>query len=89
MEQELYTFPKHLSIPSVLSDVRVTRSLVLCVCFVDCHSTGPRLVILLSVILLFLVLRLIYFVNCNNSVPCLLILLTFLKHLLIMLILLS
>ena len=34
MEEELLTLPEHLSSPS-LSDVRVTRSLVLCVCFVD------------------------------------------------------
>jgi hypothetical protein len=35
VEQELLTFPEHMSSPSVLSDVRVTRSLDLCVCFVD------------------------------------------------------
>jgi hypothetical protein len=35
MEQELFTFPEHLSPPSVFSMVSVTRSLVLCVCFVD------------------------------------------------------
>jgi hypothetical protein len=35
VEQEL-TLPEHLSSPSVLSGVRVTRSLVLYVCFVDC-----------------------------------------------------
>ena len=35
VEQELLTFPEHLSSPSVLSDVCVTRSLVLCVFFVD------------------------------------------------------
>ena len=34
VEEELLTLPEHLSSPS-LSDVRVTRSLVLCVCFVD------------------------------------------------------
>jgi hypothetical protein len=33
MEQELPTLPKHLSSSSVLSGVRVIRSLVLCVCF--------------------------------------------------------
>jgi hypothetical protein len=36
MEQELLTLPEHLSSPPVFSGVRVTRSLVLCVCFVDC-----------------------------------------------------
>ena len=35
MEQELFTLPEHLSSPPVFSGVRVTRSLVLCVCFVD------------------------------------------------------
>ena len=36
VEQELFTLLEHLSSPSVFSGVRVTRSLVLCVCFVDC-----------------------------------------------------
>ena len=35
LEQELLTPPEHLSSPTALSGVRVTRSLVLCVCFVD------------------------------------------------------
>jgi hypothetical protein len=35
VEQELLTFPGHLSSPPGFSGVRVTRSLVLCVCFVD------------------------------------------------------
>ena len=35
MEQGLPTFPEHMSSPPVFSVVRVTRSLVLCVCFVD------------------------------------------------------
>ena len=35
MEQELLTLPEHLSSPAVFSGVRVTRSLVVCVCFVD------------------------------------------------------
>ena len=34
-EQELLTFSEHLSSSPVFSGVRVTRSLVLCVCFVD------------------------------------------------------
>jgi hypothetical protein len=34
-EQELHTLPEHLSSPPVFSGVRVTRSLVLYVCFVD------------------------------------------------------
>ena len=35
VEQELLTHPEHLSSPQVFRVVRVTRSLVLCVCFVD------------------------------------------------------
>jgi hypothetical protein len=42
VEQELLTLPEHLSSPLVLSGVRVTRNLVLCVCFVDrCLSFWP------------------------------------------------
>ena len=35
VEQELLTLPEHLHSPPVFSVVRVTRSLVLCICFVD------------------------------------------------------
>jgi hypothetical protein len=35
VEQELLTLLEHLSSPTVFSGVRVTRSLVLCVYFVD------------------------------------------------------
>ena len=35
VEQELLTLPEHLSLPPVFSGVRVTRSLVVYVCFVD------------------------------------------------------
>jgi hypothetical protein len=35
VEQELLIIPEHMSAPQVFSGVRVTRSLVLCVCFVD------------------------------------------------------
>jgi hypothetical protein len=35
VEQELLTIPKHVSSLPVFSGVHVTRSLVLCVCFVD------------------------------------------------------
>jgi len=42
VEQELFTFPEHLSSPPVFSGGRITRSLVLCVCFVDrCLSFCP------------------------------------------------
>ena len=35
VEQELLTLPEHLSSSPVFSEIRVTRSLVLYVCFVD------------------------------------------------------
>jgi hypothetical protein len=35
VNQELSTLPEHMSSPPVFSGVRNTRSLVLCVCFVD------------------------------------------------------
>jgi hypothetical protein len=35
VEQGLLTLPEHLSSPPVLSEISVTISLVLCVCFVD------------------------------------------------------
>jgi hypothetical protein len=42
VEQELLTLSEHLSSPSVISGVRVTRSWVLYVCFVDrCLSFCP------------------------------------------------
>ena len=42
VEQEIPTLPEHPSTPLVFSGVRVTRSLVLCVCFVDlCLSFCP------------------------------------------------
>ena len=52
MEHELLTLPEHVSSPTVLSGVRVTRSLILCVCFVDrCLSFVIfRLAIVLSVL---------------------------------------
>ena len=39
VEQDLLTIPEHTRSPLVVSGVRVTRSLALCVCFVDrCFS---------------------------------------------------
>ena len=35
VEEELPSIPEHLSSPLAFSGVRVTRFLVLCVCFVD------------------------------------------------------
>ena len=52
VEQELLTLPEHMSSPPVFSGVRVTRSLVLCVCFVNC----PFVLFLLAIVL-FVLLR--------------------------------
>ena len=58
MEPVLPTIPEHLSSPLVFSGVRVTRSLVLCVCFVDrylsiCTFSFGRCVICSSSIYIF------------------------------------
>jgi len=54
MEQELLTLHKHLISPPIFSGVRVTRSLVLCVCSVDhCPFVLFLLAIVLSVLLRF------------------------------------
>ena len=53
VEQELLIRPEHLSSSPVFSRVRVTRSLVLCVCFVDTCLSFFLLAIVLSVLLLF------------------------------------
>ena len=54
MEQELLTLPENLSSPPVFSAVRVTRSLILYVCFVD--RVCP-FVLFLSAIVLSVLLR--------------------------------
>ena len=36
VEQELLTLPEHMSSPPIFSEIHVTRSLILCVYFVDC-----------------------------------------------------
>ena len=53
VEQELLALPEHVSSPPVFSGIRVTRSLVLSVCFVDsCLSFCTfHLAIVLSVLL--------------------------------------
>ena len=52
VEQELFTLPEHLSSPPAFSGVRVTRSLVLYVCFVDrCLSFCTFFTIVLSILL--------------------------------------
>ncbi len=35
VERKLFSLPKHIGLPPDFSGVRVTRSSVLCVCFVD------------------------------------------------------
>jgi hypothetical protein len=51
VEQEIPTLPEHPSSPPVFSWVRVSRSLVLWVCFVDCCLSFFLLAIVLSVFL--------------------------------------
>jgi len=55
VEQELLSLPEHLNSPPVFRGVCVTRSLVLCVCFVDRFLSFVlfRLAIVLSVLLRF------------------------------------
>ena len=51
MQRELITLPEHLSSLPFFSGVRVTRPLVLCVCFVDrCSFVLFLLAIVLSVL---------------------------------------
>jgi hypothetical protein len=73
MEQELLTLPKHLSSPPIFSGVRVTRSLVLCVCSVDrCPFVLFLLAIVLSVLLLAIVLSVLLLLAIVLSVLLLL-----------------
>ena len=53
VEQELPTFPEHMSTPPVFSGVRVTQSLVLWVCFVNRCLSLFLFVIVLSVLFRF------------------------------------
>ena len=50
VDQELLTLPEHLSSPSVFSGFPVTRSLVLCVCFVD-RCLSCYILFLLAIVL--------------------------------------
>jgi hypothetical protein len=58
VEQELLTLPEHLRLPPVFSGVRVTRSLVLFVCFVDRS---------LSFVLFLLTIVLSVLLRCTDS----------------------
>jgi hypothetical protein len=49
LELELPRLPEHLSLSPVISGVRVTRSIVLCVCFVD--VVCPFALFLLAIVL--------------------------------------
>ena len=51
MEQELLTIPEHLRSVPFISGVRVSRSLVLCVCFVDRCLCFCRVVFSLATVL--------------------------------------
>jgi hypothetical protein len=57
VEQELLTLPEHMSSPPVFSGVRVTRSLVLHVCFVD--RCLPFCLFLLAIVLSVLLLAIV------------------------------
>ena len=69
VEQELLTLPEHMSSRPVFSAVRVTRSLVLCVCFVDrcCPFVLSLLAIVFSVLLRFTVSDYLPLVSSNSS----------------------
>ena len=68
--QELLTLPEHLSSPPVFSGVRVTRSLVLCVCFVDRCLYFFFLTIVLSVLLRYTDSDYLPLVYCGHCVVC-------------------
>ena len=82
VQQELLTLPDHRGSPPVFSGVRVTRSFVLCVCFVDsclsfcpysfCHSVALRILInsLISSYSLYFLLVLIYAYLCPTRFLC-------------------
>jgi hypothetical protein len=63
VEQELLTLPDHLSSSPVFSRVRVTRSFVLCVCFVD--NCLFYLAIVLSVLLRRILITLLVYSNSS------------------------
>jgi len=63
VEQELLTLPDHLSSSPVFSGVRVTRSFVLCVCFVD--NCLFYLDIVLSVLLRRILITLLVYSNSS------------------------
>ena len=72
VEQALLTLPEHLSSPPILSAICVTRSLVLCVCFVDrclsfCTFTFGHCVVcsFSSYGFLFDIFKLFFFLNIN------------------------
>ena len=74
MEEELLTLPEYPSSPPGFSGVRATRSLVLCVCFVDvvCPFVLFLSVIALSVLLRYTILitPLVSSSSSSNSTMC-------------------
>ena len=69
MEQELTTLPEHLNSPPAFSGVRVTRSLALYVCFVDCCLYFYTFSFEHSVVCLFFAIRILIapLVSSNSS----------------------
>ena len=68
VEQELLTLPEHLSSSPVFSGVRVTQSLVLCVCIVDrCLSICTFLAVVLCVFFFDIQILITLLVSSNSS----------------------
>ena len=65
--RKLPTLPEHLSSPPVFSGVRVTRSLVLCVCFVDGCLSFLSFFIVVSVLLRYTDSDYLPLVSSNSS----------------------
>jgi hypothetical protein len=78
VEQKLHTLPEHLSSPPVFSGVRVTRSLVLCVCLVkykgfvinlfliNCRSYGYIVGIVVASITFLLIVVIVVITVCAS-----------------------
>ena len=68
VEQELPTLPKHQSPPPVFNGVRGTRSLVLCVCFVDgCCPFENEWIIKMSTLCIYLHVTVCVFLQNQRS----------------------
>ena len=69
VEQELLTLPEHLSSLPVFSWVRVTRSIVLYVCFADCHLSFCSFSYFFLLANVLSVLQFTPLVSSNSSCP--------------------